>query len=138
MEHILSEIKSRADKVMKKSGELVEKSKVKLAIAGTKSEIGSLFKQLGELVYLAQKDETGAGAEEIENTIAHIDVLYEKLEELTQADSALKNEKICAQCGKSNPMEQTFCGGCGNKFPENEEPAQEGEVLDDIPDVETV
>lgn len=138
MDKILSEIKSRADQVMKKSGELVEKSKVKLAIAGTKSEIGTLFKQLGELVYMAQKEDNSASTEEIENTIAHIDALYEKLEELTKTDSALKNEKICAQCGKSNPIEQTFCGGCGNKFPENTEPAQEGEVLDDIPDIETV
>lgn len=138
MDKILSEIKSRADKVMKKSGELVEMSKVKLAIVNTKAEIGTLFKQLGELVYLAQKEDNSANAEDIENTILHIDALYEKLEELTEANSAFKNEKVCAECGKSNPMEQTFCGNCGNKFPENEEPAQEGEVLDDIPDIETV
>ena len=57
MDKFFSEIKNTADKVIKKSGNLVELSKVKFQIANTKSEIGASFKELGELVYHAQKTE---------------------------------------------------------------------------------
>ena len=138
MEKFISEIKNTADKVAKKSGELVEMSKVKLGIVSTKSEIGTNFKLLGELVYMAQKNDESPDTAEIEEVIAKINELYEKLEELTEVSAALKNEKVCACCGKSNPVDQLFCGGCGQKFPVNDEPAQEGEVIDDITEIETV
>lgn len=138
MEKIISEIKNTADKFARKSGELVEMSKVKLGIVSTKSEIGTNFKILGELVYKAQKDDTSSDTAKIEEVIAKINELYEKLDELTEVSAALKNEKVCAYCGKSNPIDQLFCGGCGQKFPVDDEPAQEGEVIDDIMEIETV
>lgn len=137
MEKILSEIKNTADKVVKKSGELVELSKIKLGIAGVKSEIGTNYKMLGELVYRMQKDDE-TDTEKINEVIAKIDELYERLDELNDVCAALKNEKVCSNCGKRNPLDQPFCGGCGQKFPDYEEPAQEGEVIDDITEIETV
>ena len=137
MEKIISEIKNTADKVVKKSGELVEMSKIKLGIASVKSEIGTNYKVLGELVYRAQRED-GADTSKIDDVITKIDELYDRLDELNEVSAALKNEKVCACCGKSNPIDQPFCGGCGQKFPENEEPAQEGEVIDDITEIETV
>ena len=138
MEKFISEIRNTADKVAKKSGELVEMSKVKLGIVSKKSELGTNFKILGELVYMAQKNNDNSNSAKIEEIIAKIDDLYEKLGELADVSAALKNEKVCAYCGKNNPIGQAFCGGCGQKFPDDEEPAQEGEVIDDITEVETV
>ncbi len=138
MERILSELKNTADKVAKKSGELVEISKVKLSIAGTKSEINTQFKALGEAVYLAQKEEYDIGADKVEEIMEKLDELHERLEKLTQMNSVLKNEKICPFCGKNNPENQSFCGSCGNKLHTEEEEAFEGEVVEDIPEVETI
>ena len=137
MERILSELKNTADKVAKKSGELVEISKVKLSIASTKSEINAQFKALGETVYLAQKEDSDVGAEKIEEIIGILDGLYERLDNLAEINSALKNERICPSCGKSNPLNQPFCGGCGSKLYAEEE-VFEGDVVEDIPEVETI
>ena len=57
MERIISEIKTTADIVAKKSTELVELSKVKLNIANTKSKINTNFRILGEMIYISQKDD---------------------------------------------------------------------------------
>lgn len=137
MDKFFSEIKNTADKVAKKSGELVEMSKVKLSIVSTKSEIGTNFKMLGELVYLAQRNGQEPDTKKIEETIEKINELYDKLDELSEVSSALKNEKICAYCGKSNPIEQPFCGGCGQKF-KSEAPADDDDIVEEIVDVEIV
>ena len=136
MDKIISELKSTADKVAKKSGELVEISKIKLNMVTTKSEIGTNFKVLGELVYLAQRNANEENTEKIEETIKKIDELYEKLSELTELSSALKNEKICVFCGKSNPIDQPFCGGCGQKIARDEESGADD--FEEVVDVETI
>ncbi len=138
MERIISELKNTANKVAKKSGELVEISKVKLSIAGTKSEISTQFKALGEAVYLAQKEGNDTEAKKIEEIISVLDGLYDRLEKLSEVNSALRNETICPFCGKSNPINQTFCGKCGNKLFSEDNEAYEGEVVEDIPEVETI
>ena len=138
MEKIISDLKNKADKVVKKSGDFVEMSKIKLGIAGVKSEIGTQFKALGELVYGAQKKAGSFDTEQIDEVIAKLDELFERLNELNEGVASLKKEKVCKECGKRNPLSQAFCGGCGSKFSEEEEPAQEGEVLDDVTEVETV
>lgn len=116
MDKFFSEIKNTADKVIKKSGNLVELSKVKFQIANTKSEIGASFKELGELVYHAQKTEANPDTQIIEGTIAKIDELFAKLEVLMVESSSLKNEKLCPSCEKSNPKNAQFCSDCGYKF----------------------
>lgn len=121
MDSFFSGIKNTADKVAKKSGELVEMSKVKLNIANIKSEIGTSFKILGELVYFSQKEDcTEPDTKKIEETIAKINELYERLGELTEVSSALKNEKVCPSCAKSNSIDSAFCSGCGHKFTIND------------------
>jgi len=129
MDKFFTEIKNTADKVAKKSGELYELSKAKLSMASVKSEISTNFKVLGELVYLSQKNVTETDAQKIEETIAKIDVLYERLEELLQSAAALKNEKLCTSCGKSNPLSSAFCSECGKPFSAQEEDV---EVAEDI------
>lgn len=128
MERIIEEIKSTAGKVVKKSGELVELSKIKLAISTTNAEISANYKLLGELVYLGQKEEAEADSEKIAETIEKIDALCEKLSSLEATLAELKNEKICPNCGKSNPLDQRYCGNCGMHF----ETSSDAEVISDV------
>lgn len=131
MEKFISELKNTADKVAKKSSELVELSKVKIAITTTKSEIGTQYKSLGELVYLSQKEDFDGDTGNIEEAIAKLDELHGRLEELTNTVSVLKNEKICPDCSKSSPSEAAFCAECGYNFSVNQENnAEETEETD--------
>ncbi len=116
MERIFSEIKNHADKVVKKSGELFELSKVKLNILSTKSSIDTSLKKLGELVYTSQKQSDEQDAEKLEAAITEIDLLYEKLSEYEDAVADLTNKKICPDCHKQNDSGASFCSQCGRNF----------------------
>lgn len=138
MDNFFSEIKNTADKVAKKSSELVEMSKVKLSMVNTKSEIGSNFKILGELVYLSQKDGAEPDTKKIEETIAKINELYDRLDELAEVTSSLKNEKICPNCTKHNPADAQFCYGCGHRFPDNNNPDDNDYNEEEINEVDVI
>ena len=116
MEKIISELKNTAERVAKKSSELVELSKIKLNILNTKSSIDNNFKVLGELVYNSQKEDTDVTAENLSEIVAKIDELYEKLADLEESSAALGNKKICPICKKANSGEATFCSSCGNSL----------------------
>ena len=112
----LQEIKSTADKVAKKSSELVELSKVKLSIGNTKSEINNNFKILGEMIYSSQKDDNDIDSEKISNIIDKIDDLYKKLAEYKEIEAGLTKKKLCPQCQKPNGANAVFCSSCGCNF----------------------
>jgi len=120
MDRIISEIRSTADKVAKKSGELVELSKAKLNIANTKSSLNSNFRILGELIYLSHKDEGNIESSKIEDIIEKIDVLYEKLAEYEDIAAGLSNKKLCPECRNPNETNAVFCSSCGHNFKEGE------------------
>ncbi len=113
MEKIFSEIKQTADKVAKKSGELVELSKIKLNILSTKSSIDDNFKTLGQLLYHSQKEDTDITPEKLEEVISAIDELYEKLADLEEKSAHISNKKVCPSCKKANKNEAVFCSHCG-------------------------
>jgi len=113
MEKIISEIKQTADKVAKKSGELVELSKIKLNILSTKSNIDDNFKTLGKLLYQSQKEDTDITSEKIEDVISSIDELYDKLQELEETSAHFSNKKVCPNCKKPNDNDAAFCSRCG-------------------------
>ncbi len=118
MERIISEIKNTADKVAKKSGELVELSKAKLNIANTKSDISANFKLLGEMIYVAQREDTEVNPERLDALIAKIDVLYERLAEFNEIANGLMNKKLCPECDKTNDVNASFCSYCGHHYTE--------------------
>ena len=125
MDKILSDLKNTARSAVKKSGELLEITKMKMAVSDTKSEISSRFSSLGEKVYEARKNE-GEGAEGLEEIIQSLDALHEKLAEQEAKLVELKNQKVCASCGASSDNAAAYCSKCGAKF-EGEEAASAAE-----------
>lgn len=120
MERIISEIKNTADKVAKKSGELVELSKAKLNIANIKTDISSNYKILGEMIYIAQKDEAEVNPERLEDIISRIDALFERLAEFSEIANGLMNKKLCPECNKTTDSDASFCSVCGYHFSDTE------------------
>ena len=120
MERIISEIKNTADKVAKKSGELVELSKAKLNIANIKTDISSNYKILGEMIYIAQRDKTEVNPEKLDEIISKIDALYERLAEFNEIANGLMNKKLCPDCRKANEDDAVFCSKCGYRFADDE------------------
>lgn len=128
MDKIFSDIKNSVGSAVKKSGELLEITKMKVAIGDTKNEINAKFAELGRKAYEAQK---GGSISDPDGLIYEIDVLYEVLKSQETKLASLKKQKVCGVCGCLCSTEAAYCSKCGEKFPER--PAEEYEV-DDTPD----
>lgn len=115
MEKILSDIKKTVDGAVKKSGELVEITKLKLSISDKKNQIDARLKALGKLVYDASGPEYSE-QEGAESLISELNELYSQLKELEERLASLKSEIICPKCGKSCSEESAFCPKCGAKL----------------------
>lgn len=115
MEKFFSDLKQTVNSAVKKSGELVELGKLKMAVGDTKNAIQTNYEKLGAMAYLSAKGEETSG-EEADRLIASIDELKELLEQQEKKVAELANKKICPNCGKASPEETSFCPACGNPF----------------------
>lgn len=115
MEKFFADLKQTMNSAVKKSGELVELTKIKMAVMDTKNAIKTNYEKLGEMAYLAAKgDETpGNDAEEL---VRSIDELLELLSQQEQKAAELSNKKICSHCNKACSDDTAFCPACGNPF----------------------
>ena len=112
MEKIISDLKKTAVSAAQKTGELVEIGKLKLACSCTQDKIDDAFIVLGKSIYSAEKKGTDEEYK-IQQTIAEIDSLYEKLAEQEEELMVLKNCKKCASCGSMMERNAAFCSRCG-------------------------
>lgn len=115
MEKILEDLKNTAKTAMKKSGEILELGKLKIAAVDTQNEINKAFCELGRALYNAEKSGS-EDAEELKQMIDNIDNLYEKLSVQEEQYRELKNEKKCSSCGAKCSDKSNFCSVCGEKF----------------------
>lgn len=127
MDNIFSDIKSTMGNAVKKSGELLEITKVKISIGETKTKLDEKYKELGEKIYTAKKEETDLTSD-FEAIIWQIDELYEVLKNQELKLASLKNEKMCSNCNKNNIDTAVFCSHCGTKFEEEMEEEEEDTV----------
>lgn len=119
MDKIFADIKNSVGSAVKKSGELVEITKVKLAIADTKSEIKSKLTALGEEIYFAQKDDLSP--ENAAEIVRELDELYAILEAQEAKLATLKKQKVCPVCETASDVDAVFCSRCGNKFQQGDD-----------------
>lgn len=109
-ENVKSVVSDTAQTVIKKSGELVEASKVQYAVFDLKNDVKKLYTELGKLTYLAVKQEED-NSDEIQ---LKCDILCEKLAKI----EALKNngtisEFKCPACGRKSDTAGSYCPSCG-------------------------
>ncbi len=117
MEKFLADLKETMNGAVKKSGELVELTKMKFAISETKSKIRGKLEMLGTLAYQSAK-----GMEPVEDAasdlIAEIDALEDSLKEQEAKMAALSGKKVCPVCGHPCESQASFCMHCGNPISE--------------------
>ncbi|MFT9055014.1 MAG: zinc ribbon domain-containing protein [Ethanoligenens sp.] len=104
--------KGAVDFAGKKTGEIVELSKLRISAAEIEGKIKNLYESLGRSVYNAAKTETDATALVNEKS-AQIDTLTADLAAVQEKISVLREEKKCAACGAVNAQDANFCKKCG-------------------------
>ncbi len=104
-----------AGKVVRKSGDVIEISKLTLAIAAANSEIEEEFEKIGRLVYEGYKSDSPV-SEEISVHCALIDGKYADIDEFKEKMHAVKAVRLCPFCKAEISKESTFCAKCGEKL----------------------
>ena len=120
MEKFLYDLKNTVDGAVKKSGELIELSKVKMAMNDTKNAIREKVIKLGELTYFVAKGEDMPGSD-IEELVSQIDELKQVLAEQEAKAAELTGKKICPDCKKVMDEDFAFCPACGAAVADVEE-----------------
>ncbi len=114
-DEITSKLTKTAKKAVRKSNELVEITKMNMAISEAQSALNKLYKELGKTVHKACETQDNVSNEisekcsEIDDELEHIKKMKDKLAEL-------KKVQYCMSCGHENQREAIFCSKCGMKI----------------------
>ena len=103
------------DVAAKKTGEVVEISKLKMECVKLNTEIKRLYEQMGSSVYSMVKnkfenlDLINSLSQEIDEKIAILKALNDRINET-------KNTFCCQTCGSKNVEENYYCSKCGSRM----------------------
>ena len=115
-----------------KTGKLAKEAKLRMKISDLKSQINTIYKEIGETVYQKHTREGEYDiTKEIEEKKKKIDVLSDEIESNLKQCLELKDKRQCPSCFAEIEKDVKFCPKCGAKQEEiQEEPAKEVEVIE--------
>ena len=115
LEKVKNTVVSVSKKAADKSTDLVEITKIKFALSEKEGEVDKLYKEIGEAIYNAFKNE----AEPDEIISKNCEAITEKKNEIMMLRDQLrerKNIRVCASCGCEVPNDSAYCNKCGTKM----------------------
>ena len=115
-----------------KKGKLAKEAKLRMKISELKSQINTIYKEIGEVVYQKHTREGEYDiSKEVEEKCTKIDVLSDEIESNLKQCLELKDKKQCPSCFTEIEKDVKFCPKCGAKQEEvKEEPAKEVEIVE--------
>lgn len=114
-----------------KTGKIAKETKLKFKIGELKTQINSIYEEIGKKVYEKHvREEDICIKKDLEEQCTKIDVLSDEIDSLLKECLELKDKKQCQKCYKEIEKDDKFCPNCGEK--QTEEPAKEVEVLEKL------
>lgn len=120
---IVYKAKNVADVAGKKTGDVVNFSKLKYQVKQTQWDIEKAYSKLGAFVYESRKSDEDF-TDLIELAINEVDLLCERMEHLELQIRTRRNVVKCASCGKENDDANCFCARCGSSLEEEKKAAE--------------
>ncbi len=121
LENLTKKVGEAAQTAAKKSGELVEITKLNLSVNAEEDKINKLYLQIGKKIYASYI--SGVPADNtIEEDCRTITEHEGVIKELKEKIMDVKNVKACMGCGAEMEKNAMFCVKCGTKV-ESSEPA---------------
>lgn len=118
-EDIFVKAKGAVDAIGEKAGQYVDVSKLNIRLMELKSDLKNEYENLGKMVYKYSKSGED-GKSEINVSIAQIDNINLRIEEMKKQIATLKNKVLCKSCEHLNEQDSVFCAKCGQKISEQE------------------
>jgi RNA polymerase subunit RPABC4/transcription elongation factor Spt4 len=114
-------LKNVAKDVTKKSGKLVESTKLSAKIASEKAKLEKLYTELGEQVY---NDYTSGEKFDgkYNQFFSDINLAKKEIDDLREDKADVKGVKTCNNCGAEIKQEAKFCTNCGAPQDQEEAP----------------
>jgi rRNA maturation endonuclease Nob1 len=106
----------------KKSGEVVEITKLSMNIAGEEDKVKALYCEIGKKAYENYAAGAALEIDDFRALLEQVDREKENIKELKAKILDVKNMRVCPSCGKELDKSVAFCEKCGTK---QEEPATE-------------
>ncbi|RCX10524.1 A2L zinc ribbon protein [Anaerobacterium chartisolvens] len=113
-ESITRKVSDTAKAAAKKSGELVEVTKLNMNISAEEDKIRKAYADIGKMVYNTYS-KVGEVGEEYKGLCEAIKGYEEVIAETRQKILDLKNLKVCTGCGADLEQDILFCPKCGAK-----------------------
>jgi ribosomal protein L40E len=111
---IAKSVGDEAANAAKKSGELIEITKLNHAISNEEDKINAILPKMGNISY--QKFKNGENIDpDLLNYCNKIEEIKSTITGLKQKILEIKNVKICQSCGSELGLDITFCPKCGAK-----------------------
>ncbi len=114
LENLGKKVGEAAHSASKKSGELVEVSKINLSIRAEEDKINKKYLEIGKRayeLYISDPQSIPAFHGDCEAIQTHLDSIITLKEKIME----VKNIKLCVGCGEELDKEVMFCSKCGTK-----------------------
>lgn len=116
LDDVVINVKSAAEVVGKKAGQIVDVSKLRINISELNGEINKKILELGQHVYEGKKNGE-VNEEVVDLKISEIDELQSQLDTVVQEMGVKQNKVVCPVCNKQCNAGTFFCSFCGAKLP---------------------
>lgn len=114
LENLGKRVGEAAQAAAKKSGELVEITKLNVNISSEEDKIQKLYTQIGKTLY-EKYAATGVADDNAKESCEAVRVHEQNIKALKDKILDLKGAKLCSGCGAEMEKDQLYCSKCGTK-----------------------
>ena len=114
LENLGKRVGEATQAVAKKSGELVETTKLSVNIGSEEEKVQKLYAQIGKALY-EKYTATGIIDEDVKASCEAIRVHEQNIKALRDKMAEIKGSKLCISCGAEMEKTQLYCSKCGAK-----------------------
>ncbi len=114
LENLGKRVGEATQAVAKKSGELVETTKLSVNIGSEEEKVHKLYAQIGKALY-EKYTATGIIDEDVKASCEAVRVHEQNIKALKDKMAEIKGTKLCISCGAEMEKTQLYCSKCGTK-----------------------
>lgn len=120
LDNISKKVEDAAKTAAKKSGEIVEVTKLNRSISVDEEKISKLYAEIGKVFYLNYKNGDDSTGDDLTELCDQISGLNKEIENFKDKILELKKIRVCPNCKTEVGPDIFFCPKCGTKLETNQ------------------